>query len=162
MSDDLLEEYIVQQIEIAPEAVISFFWHGGEPTILGLDYFRKIVALQRKHQPPDRRITNGIQTNGVSLDDDWCRFFAAENFAVGLSLDGPAALHDAYRVTKGQKPTHKQVMQGYRLLRQTKSRSISCAWCMRRMSSIPSRCIAFSRKSKPNTLALSPLLSANQ
>jgi uncharacterized protein len=120
MPEDLLEEYIVQQIAIAPEAVISFFWHGGEPTILGLDYFRKIVELQRKHQPPGRRITNGIQTNGVLLNDDWCRFFATENFAVGLSLDGPPALHDAYRVTKGQKPTHKQVMQGYRLLRQHK------------------------------------------
>jgi uncharacterized protein len=120
MPDDLLEEYIIQQIEIAPETAINFFWHGGEPTILGLDYFRKIVALQRKHQPPNRRITNGIQTNGVLLNNDWCRFFAAEHFAVGLSLDGPQALHDAYRVTKGQKPTHKQVMQGYRLLRQHK------------------------------------------
>ena len=110
MSDDLLEEYIVQQIEIAPEPVINFFWHGGEPTILGLDYFHRIVELQRKHQPPNRRITNGIQTNGVLLNDDWCRFFAAENFAVGLSLDGPAALHDAYRVTKGQKPDRKSVV----------------------------------------------------
>ena len=120
MPEALLEEYIVQQIEVAPEPVINFFWHGGEPTLLGLDYFHKIVELQRQHQPPGRSITNGIQTNGVSLDDDWCRFFAAENFAVGLSLDGPQPLHDAYRVTKGQKPTHKQVMQGYRLLRQHK------------------------------------------
>ena len=106
--------------QIAPTPEINFFWHGGEPTLLGLDYYRNIVELQRKHQPPGRRITNGIQTNGVLLNDDWCRFFAAEQFAVGLSLDGPQALHDAYRVTKGQKPTHKQVMQGYRLLRQHK------------------------------------------
>jgi uncharacterized protein len=120
MHGDLLEEYIVQQIEIAPEPVINFFWHGGEPTILGPDYFRKIVELQRKHRPQDRRITNSIQTNGVILNEEWCRFFAAEGFAVGLSLDGPQALHDRYRVTKGQKPTHKQVMQGYRLLRQHK------------------------------------------
>jgi uncharacterized protein len=120
MSEDLLEAYIVQQIEIAPEPVINFFWHGGEPTILGLDYFRQIVALQRKHQPPGRRISNSIQTNGVLLDEDWCRFFAAEDFGVGLSLDGPPDLHDPYRVTKGQKPTHKQVMRGYRLLRQHK------------------------------------------
>ena len=120
MPDDLLEAYIVQQIDIAPEPVINFFWHGGEPTILGLDYFRQIVALQRKHQPPGRRISNGIQTNGVLLDEDWCRFFAAEGFGVGLSLDGPPELHDPYRVTKGQKPTHKQVMRGYRLLRQHK------------------------------------------
>ncbi len=116
MPDDLLEEYIRQQITIAPEPAISFFWHGGEPTILGIDYFRRITGLQRKHLPPGRRITNGIQTNGVLLDDDWCRFFAAEHFSVGLSLDGPAALHDAYRVTKDGKPTHRQAMQGYRLL----------------------------------------------
>jgi uncharacterized protein len=120
MPGDLLEEYIVQQIEISPEPVINFFWHGGEPTLLGLDYFRQIVELQRKHQRQDRRITNSIQTNGVLLNEEWCRFFAAESFAVGLSLDGPQALHDRYRVTKSQKPTHKQVMQGYRLLRQHK------------------------------------------
>jgi uncharacterized protein len=120
MEDELLEAYIVQQIDMTPTPEINFIWHGGEPTLLGLDYYRNIVALQRKHQPPGRRITNGIQTNGVLLDDEWCRFFAAEQFAVGLSLDGPQALHDAYRVNKGQNPTYKQVMQGYRLLRQYK------------------------------------------
>jgi uncharacterized protein len=118
MADDLLEEYIVQQIEIAPGSEIYFSWHGGEPTILGLDYFRRIVDLQGKHRPSGRCIVNSIQTNGVLLTDDWCRFFAAEHFAVGLSLDGPSALHDAYRVTKDQKATHRQVMKGYRLLRQ--------------------------------------------
>jgi uncharacterized protein len=120
MSDDLLEEYIVQQIEIAPEPEIHFFWHGGEPTILGLDYFRKIAELQRKHRPSGRRITNSVQTNGMLLNDEWCRFLAVENYAVGLSLDGPPAMHDVYRVTKDRKTTHKQVMQGYRLLRQHK------------------------------------------
>jgi len=120
MPDDLLEQYIVQQIEISPEREINFFWHGGEPTILGLDYFRRIAELQRKHQPGSTRITNGIQTNGVLLNDDWCRFLAVENFSVGLSIDGPPALHDAYRVTKDRKPTHRQAMQGYRLLRQHK------------------------------------------
>jgi len=118
MSDDILEEYIVQHIEASPGSVISFSWHGGEPTILGLDYFRKIVALQRKHQPPHQHITNGMQTNGTLLDEDWCRFLAAEGFAVGISLDGPQEMHDRYRVTKGQHPTHKQSMRGYELLRQ--------------------------------------------
>ncbi len=120
MADDLLEEYIAQQIAMAREPEINFFWHGGEPTILGLDYFRLIVEIQRKHRTYGRRIINSIQTNGVLLTDDWCRFFAAENFAVGLSIDGPPALHDAYRVTKDNKTTHRQVMQGYRLLRQHK------------------------------------------
>ena len=118
MPEDILEEYIVQHINASPESVIRFSWHGGEPTILGLDYFRQIVALQRKHQPSNRRITNGIQTNGTLLDEDWCRFLAAEGFAVGLSLDGPPEMHDRYRVTKNQKPTHEQTLRGYELLRQ--------------------------------------------
>ena len=123
MADDILEEYIVQHISAFPGSVIRFSWHGGEPTVLGLDYFRKIVALQRKHRPASRRILNGIQTNGTLLDEDWCRFLAAEGFAVGLSLDGPQEMHDRYRVTKNQKPTHEQVMRGYELLRRHR---ISC------------------------------------
>jgi uncharacterized protein len=118
MPDDLLEEYIVQYIDASAGPQINFSWHGGEPLLLGLDYFQKIVALQRRHQPRDQRVTNGIQTNGILLDEPWCRFLAAEGFAVGLSLDGPQEMHDRYRVTKGQKPTHREVMRGYGLLRQ--------------------------------------------
>ena len=116
MPDEILEAYIVQHINASPETVIRFSWHGGEPTVLGLGYFRKIVALQRKHQPSNRRIANGIQTNGTLLDESWCRFFAAEGFAVGFSLDGTQEMHDQYRVTKDQKPTHEQAMRGYKLL----------------------------------------------
>jgi uncharacterized protein len=118
MPDDILEKYIVQHIDGSPEQEIRFSWHGGESTILGLGYFRKILALQRKHQPASRRIANGIQTNGILLDEDWCRFLAEEGFAVGLSLDGPQEMHDMYRVTKDRKPTHEQTMQGYKLLQQ--------------------------------------------
>ena len=117
MPDDVLEAYIAQHIDASPGPVISFSWHGGEPTLLGADYFRNIVALQRKHQPPNRRITNGIQTNGTLLTEDWCRFLAAEGFVVGISLDGPREMHDRYRVTKEGKPTHEQAMRGYELLR---------------------------------------------
>jgi uncharacterized protein len=116
MPNEILEEYIVQHIDASPEPVIRFSWHGGEPTVLGLDYFRKIVALQHKHQPPNRRIANGIQTNGTLIDEDWCHFLATEGFTVGLSLDGPREMHDRYRVTKDQKPTHEQTMRGYKLL----------------------------------------------
>jgi uncharacterized protein len=118
MSSSLLEEYIIQHIDASPGSVINFSWHGGEPTLLGLNYFRKIVDLQHKHQPPHQRITNGIQTNGTLLDEDWCRFLAAEGFSVGISLDGPQEMHDRYRVTKGQHPTHKQAIHGYELLHQ--------------------------------------------
>jgi uncharacterized protein len=120
MPDDVLTDYIAQQIACTPDSTIQFFWHGGEPTILGLDYFQKIIDIQQKVKPEGVRIINNIQTNGILLTDDWCRFLAKEGFSVGLSIDGPQRLHDAYRLTKGEKPTHKQVMQAYRLLRQHK------------------------------------------
>ena len=116
MADDLLERYIVQHIGASPTEAVAFSWHGGEPTVLGLDYFRRIVELQRKHRPAGREILNGIQTNGTLLDEDWGRFFAAEGFFVGLSLDGPKELHDRYRVDKQERPTHKSVLQAFRLL----------------------------------------------
>ena len=123
MPDDILEEYIVQHIAAFPGPEIRFSWHGGEPTVLGLDYFRTIVALQRRHQPPDRRIFNGMQTNGTLLNEDWCRFLAETGFAVGLSLDGPQEMHDLHRVTRKGQPTYEQTMRGYSLLRQ---HGISC------------------------------------
>ena len=117
MADDLLEEYIVQQVDACAEELIRFSWHGGEPTVLGLDYFRKIVALQRKHRPAGRRIANGMQTNGTLLDEEWCRFLAEEGFAVGLSLDGPQPMHDRYRLTRDGRSTYERTMRGYELLR---------------------------------------------
>ncbi len=117
MTDETLEEYIVQHIDASSEDVIRFSWHGGEPTMLGLDFYRRVVELQRRHQPPGRSVVNGIQTNGTLLDDDWCHFLAQEGFAVGLSMDGPPELHDLHRVTKDGKPTHWMTMRGYKLLR---------------------------------------------
>jgi len=118
MPDIILEEYIAQHIEASAEPVIRFSWHGGEPTVLGLDYFRKIVEIQRKYQPPDQSITNGMQTNGTLLDEDWCRFLADEGFFLGLSLDGPQEMHDRHRLTKGGQSTFDQTMQGYGFLHQ--------------------------------------------
>jgi uncharacterized protein len=116
MTDEMLERYIVQHIQATTERTISFSWHGGEPTVLGLDYFRKIVELQRKHAPEGKRIENGMQTNGVLIDDEWARFLSAERFNIGLSLDGPAELHDPYRVARGGQPTHRQVVRAFELL----------------------------------------------
>ncbi|MBN1481904.1 anaerobic sulfatase maturase [candidate division KSB1 bacterium] len=117
MSEDLLETYIIQHIDASTEPVITFSWHGGEPTILGLDYFRTIVALQRRHKPANQKILNGIQTNGTLLDDAWCHFFKQEGFAVGISIDGPPALHNIYRVGKTGKPSYAHTLRGYNLLR---------------------------------------------
>ncbi len=118
MADDLLDEYIIQHIAAAPKEAIFFAWHGGEPTLLGVDYFRRIVALQRRHCPPGREILNGIQTNGTLIDAEWCRFLAAEKFFVGLSMDGPRELHDRHRYTKREEATHKQVVQAWHMLRE--------------------------------------------
>jgi uncharacterized protein len=117
MSEDLLETYIAQHIAASAGPEVAFSWHGGEPTTLGLDFFRKVVELQRRLKPAGWRIRNGIQTNGVLLDEEWARFIASERFGVGISLDGPAELHDAYRVTQGGRPSHQQAMRGYDLLR---------------------------------------------
>lgn len=116
MPDDLLEAYIVQHIDASPSPVINFSWHGGEPTVAGLEFFRKVVEMQRRHRPAGRSIRNGIQTNGTLLDEDWCRFLAAEGFGVGISVDGPGELHDSCRTDRRQGPTHEQTMRGLRLL----------------------------------------------
>ena len=112
----LLEEYIAQHIEASTEPIIHFSWHGGEPTILGLEYFQMIVELQRKYCPAQQKILNGMQTNGTLLDEDWCRFLAEEGFSIGLSLDGPQEFHDKFRITKGNRPTFELTMNGYEWL----------------------------------------------
>ena len=117
MTEGVLEEYIVQHFEAAAGPEVDFSWHGGEPTTRGLGFFQKAVELQRKHKPAGWRVRNGIQTNGILLDEEWGRFLAGEGFSVGLSLDGPAELHDSYRVTRGGQPTHRQTMHAYELLR---------------------------------------------
>jgi len=158
MPDDILEEYIVQHIDASPDPVINFTWHGGEPTVLGLDYFRKIVALQHKHKPPDRGITNNMQTNGTLIDEKWCRFLAKEDFAVGLSLDGPQEMHDRYRYTKGRKPTHKQVMRGYELLRRHR---IPCdILCVVNANNVqyPTRVYGFFKQIKAQYVGFLPLV----
>lgn len=116
MPADLLEEYIAQHIAASPDEVIRFSWHGGEPTILGLDYFRLIVDIQRRHRPAGRMIANGMQTNGTLLDETWGRFLASEGFAVGLSLDGPRATHSQHRVARDGRPTFDETMRGYEVL----------------------------------------------
>ena len=111
MSEDVLEAYIRQYIEAQSVPVISFAWQGGEPTLLGVDYFRKVVGLQEKYAN-GKRIENAFQTNGVLLDDQWGEFLAENKFLVGLSIDGPRELHDKYRVDKGGQPTFDRVMRG--------------------------------------------------
>ncbi len=116
MADDLLEQYIAQRLRGSSAPSVHFEWHGGEPTLLGLDTFRRIVALQRQHAVAGRSISNGIQTNGTLLDAEWADFLADQGFSVGLSLDGPAELHDRYRRTADGQPTHPRVVESFDLL----------------------------------------------
>ena len=111
MSDEVLESYIKQYIESQPTRGVTFAWQGGEPTLLGVDYFRKVVELQKKYSK-GKSVINTFQTNGVLLDDQWCEFFAENNFLIGLSIDGPEEIHDKYRVYKGGQPSYKKVMRG--------------------------------------------------
>ncbi|MDE3178013.1 MAG: radical SAM protein, partial [Acidobacteriota bacterium] len=116
MPEDVLESYIRQYIEAQSAEVITFSWQGGEPTLLGVDYFRKAVELERKYAG-GKRIENAFQTNGILLDDRWGEFFAENQFLVGLSIDGPQNLHDHYRVDKGGQPTFRGVMRGLAFLK---------------------------------------------
>jgi uncharacterized protein len=117
MPDDILETYIAQHIEATDEQTIFFSWHGGEPTLAGLDYFRRIVELQQKHLPANRFVLNGIQTNGTLLDVTWCQFLKKENFIVGISLDGPEQFHSANRFRKDGKSSFNEVIRGFQLLK---------------------------------------------
>jgi uncharacterized protein len=116
MPPEVLEAFVRDYMASQPTLDVQFAWQGGEPTLLGLDFFQEVVRLQKEHSN-GKRIANAIQTNGTFLDDDWCSFFTENRFLVGLSIDGPAHLHDAYRVDKGGKPTFEKVMRGLDFLK---------------------------------------------
>jgi uncharacterized protein len=117
MTDDILEKYIIQHIEASTENIIAFSWHGGEPLLAGIDFYRKVLRLQSAHKPAGRTIVNGIQTNGTLINEEWCRFIAQEGFIIGISIDGPAEFHNIYRRTKDDSKTWHQVDSGYQLLK---------------------------------------------
>lgn len=117
MSDELLESYTRQYIAAQKVPEVTFAWQGGEPTLMGLDFYRKAVAFQDQYRRPGMRIVNAFQTNGTLLDDAWCQFFHDHNFLIGLSIDGPQHLHDTYRQDKGGRATFPRVMRALDLLR---------------------------------------------
>ena len=116
MADDLLETYIRQLLEsqAGPEVIVG--WQGGEPTLMGLDFFERSIEYVNRYRRPGQQVSYTIQTNGTRLNDDWCAFFKRHGFLVGLSIDGPAELHDAYRVDKGGAGTFADVMRGWDVL----------------------------------------------
>ena len=116
MSDATLENFIRQYIEQQNARQIVFSWQGGEPSSMGLGFFRKVVALQKKYAPPHARIENDLQTNGTLLNDEWCEFLREHSFLVGLSIDGPRAIHDGYRKYADGRGSFDKVMEAARLL----------------------------------------------
>ncbi|WP_036817315.1 anaerobic sulfatase maturase, partial [Photobacterium sanctipauli] len=117
MDDTTLDLYIQQQIEAQSGDEVIFAWQGGEPTLRGLAFYQSAVELQNRYKGT-KKVINTFQTNGLLIDEKWCTFFKANQFLIGISIDGPAELHDAYRVTRSGKPTHHKVIAAINLLKQ--------------------------------------------
>jgi uncharacterized protein len=120
MSDATLEAFTKQYIEAQDVPEINFAWQGGEPLLMGLDFYKRAVELQKKYAPVGIRINNAIQTNGTFITDEWAKFFAEHRFLVGLSMDGPADIHDRYRKDKGGHGSHAQVLNAWKTLQKFK------------------------------------------
>jgi uncharacterized protein len=118
MTEATLERFTRQYLAAQPGPEATFAWQGGEPTLMGLDFFRRAVQLQQKYRPAGVSVLNSLQTNATTLNAEWCRFFRDNGFLIGVSLDGPAALHDVYRLDKGGAPSFDKVMAGLALLSQ--------------------------------------------
>ena len=116
MSDEMLEQFTREYIEAQTMPQVLFTWHGGEPLMRSIDFYKKALALQKKYAR-GRRIDNVIQTNGTMLTDEWCEFFAQNNWLVGISIDGPQEYHDHYRLTTTGNPSWQKVMHGIELLK---------------------------------------------
>jgi len=120
ISDEVLESFIRQYFEGQNHKEVVFSWQGGEPTLLGLDFSRRVVELEKKYCPPHVRCENDLQTNGTNLDDAWCEFLYKHNFLVGLSIDGPKHLHDHYRKDRAGQGSFDRVFRAAKLLRKHK------------------------------------------
>src|SRR5882762_2970651 len=117
MSDEMLEGYIKQLLESHRTTKVIVAWQGGEPTLMGLDFYKRSIEYAEKYRRPGQQVEYTFQTNGVLINDEWARFFKENKFLIGLSVDGPQEMHDTYRVTKAGNGTFKQVMRGFEHLR---------------------------------------------
>jgi len=118
MSDEVMEQYVRQTIAAQRGPQVTIAWQGGEPTLMGLDFYRRAMAVEKKYAKPGQTIENTFQTNGILLDDEWCEFLCENRFLVGISLDGPRSLHDAYRRDKGGQPTFDRVVRAVRRMQE--------------------------------------------
>ena len=116
IGEEVLERFIYEYINSQNVSEIVFTWQGGEPTLLGIDFFKKVIEYERLYCPPGKKIANDLQTNGTLLNEKWCEFLKEYNFLVGISIDGPERLHNVYRVSKDGGPTFKRVFNATKLL----------------------------------------------
>ncbi len=157
MSDETLEEYIKQYIDAQDTENVSFMWQGGEPTLMGLDFYRKVVELQHRYQG-NKIITNAFQTNAILIDDEWCQFFKQHDFLIGVSLDGPADIHDKYRVSRAGKATHAKVMEAILLLRKHRVEFNTLTVVSDEVAKYPQRVYEFLKSAGSTYLQFIPLV----
>ncbi|MCK5862211.1 MAG: radical SAM protein, partial [Candidatus Hydrogenedentes bacterium] len=158
MSDETLEAYIRQYIEgLSHLPEIHFAWQGGEPTLAGLEFFRKVVALQQQYGT-GRVIHNALQTNGILIDDAWAEFLAEQKFLVGLSLDGPERFHNAFRRDAGNGPTFKRVMDALETLERNKVEFNILACVNRKTAEAPEEVYPFLRAHSSGFIQFIPIV----
>lgn len=157
MSDDVLSAFIANYVKSQPTPVVEFVWQGGEPTLLGIDFFKRVVQLQKQFSGA-KTITNSLQTNGTLLDDDWCRFLKKHNFMVGISLDGPKEIHDRYRRDRKGTGTFDKVMRGLKALQKHKVEYNVLACVARETAKKPLDVYHFFKKEGVEFIQFSPVV----
>lgn len=160
MKPEVLEAYVRDYIAAQPSPNVSFAWQGGEPTLLGVNFFREAVALQARYAQ-GKTIENAFQTNGVLLDDGWGEFLAQNRFLVGVSIDGPTHLHDAYRVDKGGRPTFERVMAGLQILKKHRVEFNTLTTVHRKNSVQPLEVYRFLREIGSGYIQFIPIVERN-
>jgi uncharacterized protein len=157
MSDKVLSAFITKYMTSQPTPVGEFVWQGGEPTLLGIDFFKRVIDLQKQFSGV-KTITNSLQTNGTLLDDEWCRFLKRHNFMVGISLDGPKEIHDRYRRDRKGRGTFDQVMRGLRLLQKHKVEYNVLACVARETAAGPLEVYRFFREAGVEFIQFTPIV----
>lgn len=157
MSDRVLRSFISNYVHSQPTPVVEFVWQGGEPTLLGLEFFRKVIALQKPYAR-QKTIRNAIQTNGTLLDDEWCRFLKKHQFMVGISLDGPKEIHDRYRRDRKGQGTYEKAMRGLRLLQKHQVEYNVMACVARETAAAPLEIYRFFRDAGVEFIQFTPIV----
>ena len=144
MPDAVLEAFIQQYLAGQQVPEVNIAWQGGEPTLMGLEFFERSAAFAEKHKKPGQRLSYSIQTNGTKIDDAWAAFFKQHNFLVGISIDGPPEIHDQYRKIRGDAAHLSKCAAGWHTCKNTRWTSIFCVRYMLKMAIIPGRYTGFS------------------